>query len=233
MKVRVKYTKTGPLRFISHLDVMRYFQKALRRAGLDVSYTKGFSPHQQISFAAPMPLGMTSVGEYFDGEFNSVTSTEDMVQRFNAVASPYLQVTDFVILPEDAKNSMAVVNASDYEIRLSEEGQTHISPEQLFAAAASLNQKDEVLILKKTKKNEKVTNIRPSIYKLEQRADCLYMLLAAGSQDNLKPELVMEALYLEAGVEYSRYDYDILRLETYMEGENQPFVPLIEAGKRF
>ena len=72
MKLRIKYTKTGVLRFIGHLDVMRFFQKAIRRAKLDVSYTKGFSPHQIISFAAPMPLGMTSEGEYFDGEFDFV-----------------------------------------------------------------------------------------------------------------------------------------------------------------
>ena len=60
MKLRIKYTKTGAVRFIGHLDVMRHFQKAIRRAKLDVAYTKGFSPHQIISFAAPMPLGMTS-----------------------------------------------------------------------------------------------------------------------------------------------------------------------------
>lgn len=233
MKVRVKYTKTGPLRFISHLDVMRYFQKALRRAGLDVTYSKGFSPHQLISFAAPMPLGMTSIGEYFDGEFNSVTSTEDMVKRFNAVASPYLQISDIVILPEHAKNAMSVVTASDYEITLTEEGSTHISNAALQNGLKELFMQEEILIRKKTKKNEKVTNIRPSIYKLESGPDKIYMLLAAGSMDNLKPELVMEALYESAGIPYSRYDYNILRLETYMNDETGGMLPLIAAGKRF
>ena len=46
MKIRIKYSKLGNLRFIGHLDVMRYFQKEIRRAGLDVSYSKGYSPHQ-------------------------------------------------------------------------------------------------------------------------------------------------------------------------------------------
>ena len=58
MKTRIKYSKTGPVKFISHLDVMRYFQKAIRRAELDISYSTGMSPHQIISFAAPMPLMM-------------------------------------------------------------------------------------------------------------------------------------------------------------------------------
>lgn len=92
LKLRIKYTKLGSLRFIGHLDIMRFFQKAIRRAKLDVSYSKGFSPHQMISFAAPMPLGMTSEGEYFDGEFESVTTTEDMMARLNAMMPPEIQV---------------------------------------------------------------------------------------------------------------------------------------------
>ena len=60
MKVRIKYAKTGPLKFIGHLDIMRYYQKAIRRANLDVTYSNGFSPHQQITFAAPLALGVTS-----------------------------------------------------------------------------------------------------------------------------------------------------------------------------
>ena len=64
MKVRVKWTKTGVLKFIGHLDVQRYFQKALMRAELPVSFSKGMSPHQIMSFAAPLGLGMTSEGEY-------------------------------------------------------------------------------------------------------------------------------------------------------------------------
>ena len=116
LKIRVKYEKTGPLRFISHLDVMRYFQKGIRRAGLDISYTKGMSPHQIISFAAPMPLMMTSLGEYFDAEFESVTTAEDMVQSFNSVGSPFLKMVDAVILSDDVQISMAAVTASDYNI---------------------------------------------------------------------------------------------------------------------
>ena len=54
MKVRVKFSKYGPVKFIGHLDVMRYFQKAIRRAEIDVAYSEGFSPHQKLSFAAPL-----------------------------------------------------------------------------------------------------------------------------------------------------------------------------------
>ena len=63
MRIRVKFAKYGALRFIGHLDVMRFFQKALRRAQIDVAYTGGFSPHQIMTFSAPLGLGMSSFGE--------------------------------------------------------------------------------------------------------------------------------------------------------------------------
>ena len=71
MMVRVKFAKYGPLRFTGHLDVLRFFQKAIRRAGLDVVYTHGFNPHQVMSFAAPLGVGLCSVGEYMDVEIAS------------------------------------------------------------------------------------------------------------------------------------------------------------------
>lgn len=71
MKVRVKFAKYDNMRFIGHLDVMRFFQKALRRAGIDVAYSTGFSPHQIMSFASPLGVGMCSYGEYMDIELRS------------------------------------------------------------------------------------------------------------------------------------------------------------------
>ena len=64
MKIRIKFRKYGTMKFIGHLDVMRYFQKAIRRADVDVCYSGGFSPHQIMSFAAPLGVGITSRGEY-------------------------------------------------------------------------------------------------------------------------------------------------------------------------
>lgn len=233
MKLRIKYTKTGVLRFIGHLDVMRFFQKAIRRAKLDVSYTKGFSPHQIISFAAPMPLGMTSEGEYFDGEFCSVTSTEDMMQRLNSVMPKEIQVLDIVELPKDAKNSMAVVSASDYYIRQNEESDNPIL-EQLSAEGMlmSFYAQDTIQIVKRTKSSESLSDIKPMIIDIKSYKDGIYMLLASGSRENLKPELVLEAFCDFAGLPYDRYDYMIHRLETYM-GEPDNLKPLSAAGKRF
>ena len=66
MKVRIKFAKSGVMKFVGHLDMMRYFQKAMRRADIDIKYSEGFSPHQIMSFAAPLGVGITSDGEYLD-----------------------------------------------------------------------------------------------------------------------------------------------------------------------
>ena len=71
MEIRIKFAKYDTMKFISHLEVMRYFQKAVRRSGLDVAYTEGFNPHQIMSFAAPLGVGQTSESEYFDIELHT------------------------------------------------------------------------------------------------------------------------------------------------------------------
>ena len=109
MKLRIKFKKYGPIRFIGHLDVMRYFQKAIRRAGLDVAYTKGFSPHQIMSFASPLGVGLESNGEYMDIEVHSLISCQDVMEKLNSVSAPGIEVVSVKILPEDAGNAMASV----------------------------------------------------------------------------------------------------------------------------
>ena len=102
MMVRVKFAKYGPLRFTGHLDVLRFFQKAIRRAGLDVVYTHGFNPHQVMSFAAPLGVGLCSVGEYMDVEIASSDGAEDFKERLQE-ACPYgIDILSVKMLPEKA-----------------------------------------------------------------------------------------------------------------------------------
>ena len=262
MKVRIKYSKTGPVKFISHLDVMRYFQKAIRRAELDISYSTGMSPHQIISFAAPMPLMMESVGEYCDAEFESVTSSQDIIDRFNKVGSPYIKMIDIVTLPDNAVNSMAAVTASDYMITLTEKGRSTfgLSTDDDLTSFSNIIDKlmagASIEVLKKTKKSEAVTDIKPYIFDIAVKdnykdasvlfdapADSvtegsendkgIYMLIATGSHDNIKPENVLTAICDKLGVEYNRFDYNILRLETYYGDQASGFKPLSDAGEHF
>lgn len=235
MKVRIKYTKTEHFKFIGHLDLMRYFQKAVKRAGLDIAYSQGFSPHQLMSFAAPLALGVTSEGEYFDAEFNSLVSSDEFVKRLNEQMTEGVMVKDVILLPDRAKNSMSLVAASDYYITPVDRGEESL-PEadwkKVLDGTEQLLAQEHIEILRKTKNNEKIEDIRKGIYKLYPEADRLYMLLATGSEYNLKPELVVESLCREQGVTYNRLDYQVHRIETYMKDDEGNLVSLLESGTR-
>lgn len=229
MKIRIKYSKLGNLKFIGHLDVMRYFQKEIRRANLKISYSKGYSPHQIISFAAPLALGITSDGEYFDAEFDEVSSSNEMIAALNAVSVEDIVVSKCVRIPDDAKNAMSIVAASDYRITFREETE---ESEKILSALETFFARDEIVVLKKTKKKEQEENIRPGILKLDRRENGIYMLLLTGSSYNLKPELVMQALYAYCEESYDFFKINIHRLETYYDNEGT-LEPLYMAGKEF
>ena len=95
---------------------MRFFQKAVRRADIDIAYTGGFSPHQIMSFAAPLGVGLESNGEYMDIEVNSVTSSKDMLEALNRQMVEGIHVLEVKMLPDDAGNAMASVAAAAYSI---------------------------------------------------------------------------------------------------------------------
>ena len=114
MRIRIKFAKYGAVKFIGHLDVMRYFQKAIRRAGIDVAYSAGFSPHQIMSFAAPLSVGHTSEGEYFDIEVNSFTGIKDLIGRLQSVMVEGIRNLDAKVLDDGEGNDMASVAAASY-----------------------------------------------------------------------------------------------------------------------
>lgn len=230
LKIRIKYAKTGVLRYIGHLDVMRYFQKAIRRAGLDVAYSQGYSPHQLITFAAPLGLGVTSEGEYFDAEMNSLTSSEDMVARLNATMAPGMEVKDIVQLKEGAKTAMAVVAASDYLITC-REGYDDIR--DFTEALEAFYSQERIEVVKVSKTREIQMDIKPFIYKLEAGENGIYMLLSTGSVNNIKPELVMEGFCHYLNRDYQKLAFQVHRLETYMRNEAGKLVSLLEAGVHF
>ena len=116
MKIRLRFSKQGQMKFIGHLDMVRYFQKVMRRSEVDVAYSEGFSPHQKMSFASPLSVGVLSRGEYFDLEVNSTESSKVMLERINAQNAEGVEVLSYKLLPDDAKNAMSVVAGADYKV---------------------------------------------------------------------------------------------------------------------
>lgn len=171
MKVRLKFQKYGSMKFVGHLDLMRYFQKACRRAGFDSEYSQGFNPHQIMSFAAPLGLGLTSDCEYVDIGLVSSESPEIMVNKLNEVMSEGFYVTGFHVLKDPEENekkvtAMSLVSSADYLVSLKDGyylSDSIKTEEEFKEAFLDFYSKDDINVLKKTKKSEKLVNIRPMI----------------------------------------------------------------------
>ena len=224
MKVRIRFNKTGALVYIGHLDVMRYFQKLLRRAGIPVAYSEGFSPHQILSFSHPLPLGMESFGEYADVEITESVKSEEALRSLRGHSVDGIGILSFRLLPEKCENAMASVRASRY---------TALFPDScgfdLCTATARFLGKNEINVIKKTKKNEKEINIRSLVHELSVKDSCLEMLISSGSSDNVKPELVIGAIpgFLQSGIDIN--DIVIKRIDQYTEKDGT-FISLDEIG---
>lgn len=219
MKVRIRFSKQGQMKFIGHLDMVRYFQKVIRRSEVDVAYSEGFSPHQKISFAAPLSVGVLSKGEYFDMEVHSTESSLTMLKKLNEQNVEGVEILSYKLLPDDAKNAMSVVAGADYKVY------TQLFDENTLNAF--MNQ-EQIIVLRKTKKSEKEVDIKPLIYDIKIEKDGIFMKVAQGSASNLKPDLVIKTLADFSGMtlpEYIVYE----RLDMYCF-ENNKLVSLDDIG---
>ncbi len=234
MNVRIKFAKYGTMKFISHLDVMRYFQKAARRAELPVLYSEGFHPHQIMSFASPLGVGQTSEAEYFDLALKEVLSPDEICRRFNETMAEGMQILDAAILPEPKpqtkqETAMALVAASSYLILRKDGYEEEVPAELLRQEFVKFLSQKEILTIKQSKKTESTINLAQFIFDFSADATptpysgeyenglAFYILVSAGSVNNIHPETVMRAFYQYLSREYSPYAYQLHRLETYAD----------------
>ena len=232
MKIRVKYTKEGPIRFVGHLDTMRYFQKAIRRAALPAAFSGGFSPHMIMSFASPLGVGIESTGEYFDLELKETMPTAQICEALNSVMTDGVRILS-VRQVEDGKagSAMSLVAAADYYVSFREGKEPPVKWQDKIDPF--LSQK-EIIITKETKTGEKQVNIRPFIYLFEEREGGLFMRLASASSNFTRPETTATAFFRFLGYEPLPFTFFIRRLEIYAskETEEDPvFVSLESLGE--
>lgn len=255
MKIRIKFAKEGAMKFIGHLDMMRYFQKVMRRADVDIRYSEGFSPHQIMSFAAPLGVGVTSRGEYVDIEVLSTDSSRKMLHRINAALTEGMEALSYKRLPDSSAAAMSLVAAADYTVCF-REGYEPSNWDDFASGWEEFLKQEQILVMKKTKKGERITDIRPWIYKLEMVYDkkaCdeekdrseatdpkikidrkIRMRVAAGSAANLKPELVVQAYMESRGQKLGEFALLIHRDEIYAnlaETGTPDFCPLEQLGE--
>ena len=187
-------TASGMIGFFSGMphtaNVVAYMGWACTTA-----FTGGYSPHMIMSFAQPLGIGLTSDAEYMDIELAGEISSSEALQALNQVMAEGIEVLSFRQIAEDKKSSgMTIVAAADYLVTVKEsDSKGQGFPDFWKNELKTFLDSPEILIMKKTKRSEKETDIRPLIYQMELREQGMYLKLAAGSEANLKPDLVMDA----------------------------------------
>ncbi len=215
MKTRFKFTKEGYVKFVGHLDTVRLFQRAIRVAKLPIAYSQGFNPHALVYFAMPLAVGVSSEAEYMDVVTSIDQDASEMMTKLNAVLPEGIHITQAFTLPDQGPSLMSLVQVADYTIALSND----ISEEQVLACKQAL-EKETLLITKKTKKGMKEVDIKPLVRSVEFIKEAegytLDIQVAAGSTENLNPELLLNAL---SEGQSTTWDYSIRRKELYTQAD--------------
>lgn len=148
LKLINKYSKTGNLKYISHLDVLRFIQRAVKRAGINAKYSEGFNPHMKTSFGFPLSLGTESIGEYFEIELNQEIEPNEFAKKLNAVMPKEMQIIKSAIAASD-QSIMSRCAYAQYIITIESENLNMDKLNQL------LNEILEGVTITREKKNKK------------------------------------------------------------------------------
>lgn len=196
--IRVKYSKGEEVKYVGHLDTMRTFIRCIKRTLIPVSYSKGFNPRIQISFALPLGVGLTSDSEYFDLELAEKMNIDMFLAELNSTLPQGFKAKE-ANYPEDSKSLMALVKEAIYEIKVYDEIDTQ-KVKELFA-------RDEILVekLSKDKKTKTLINIKPNIIDFNIEKNVFTFHVTAGSANNLNPNSILDAINKNVG-EIEEYD---------------------------
>lgn len=210
--LRIKFEKTGKLQYISHLDLLRTMQTALRRAKVKMIYSEGFNPHMKITFALPLSIGIESVCEYMDIKTDGSVSPMDVKNNLSKNLPSDMKVLDVY----EAESKLTDIKYAEYMIYLDYGEDTEKAVEtgnKIFS--------DSLVVTKRTKKGEKEVDISPMI----KDVSCCYEYglvvvkakVCADSENYLNPFYLTGALDKEMGVEANHRR--VVRTQTYFADE--------------
>lgn len=208
--MRIRFIRGEAVKFISHLDLMKVFERAIRRSGLPISYSKGFNPHPHIIFGLPLAVGMTSECEHADLELDEEIKPEELVHMLNASLPEGIRVTGAAV-NHSRKNIMATICRADYILEVYTE--EAIPWEKAAGALKAILGSESVIVDRETRGKDgrtavRETEIRPLIidadierimtpppgYEGFGSAFLIKTALKAGSVANLNPGLLVKAL---------------------------------------
>lgn len=196
-RYRIEFGKESGARFLSHLELMKAFERALRRAGLPMAFSEGFNPRPKMSFASAVAVGVTSAREYLDLELREELEADQVLEKLRNTLPPGLSVVSCRKIPPKAPALMAEIEAAEYEARLKLTDK--LTKAEIDDAIAKLLERDSIVVVKEGKKGPENKELKEGIYELrctavEEGWAHLLMRVKSGSRGNIRPEEVLKAL---------------------------------------
>ncbi|GGL14650.1 TIGR03936 family radical SAM-associated protein [Mangrovihabitans endophyticus] len=206
-RIRIRYAKRGPLRFTSHRDFARAFERALLRAGVPIAFSQGFTPHPKISYASAAPTGVASEAEYLEIGLRERVDPARLRAALDAALSPGLDVIEAVVASEGTGLADRI-EASRWRIELSQ-----VDPAAAARAVDAFRAADDVQVERMTKQGRRAFDARAAVTRivLEERsgvpseagaAPCAIIdLVVRQVTPAVRPDDVLSGLRAVAGLE--------------------------------
>lgn len=219
VKYRLQFSKEGETKYVSHLDLVRLFTRAFKRAELPLAYSEGFNPHPKMSIGLPLSVGVTSECEYIEADFHQEVELKELLKRLNRCMPLGVRILAGaqVVL---GMRKLSDIALAEYQITFAG---TPLTQEMLDAFFG----RNEIEMEKKSKRAVRCVNIKEDIRLIRLNGEAegkqgLTMILSAGSKANLKPDIVLAAMetYIPG---FSIDDYDIHRSKI-MDEKGQQFI---------
>ncbi len=187
MRLLMRFSKGDEVKYISHLDIQRLFQRALRRAKLSCAYSQGFNPHMLISFACALPVGVCSNAEYVEVQLEKYVHPLDAMRMLNDVLPNGVRILNATEPKEGYPNVGSVIALAGYSF----------VPESIEGCTDKLKElmaQNEIIIEKRTKKGMANVNVRPMIHRLALVGDKIEATLSCSNSENMRADKLAEML---------------------------------------
>lgn len=196
-RLRITFAKKSQVKYISHLDTVLAWERALRRARIPLAYSQGFNPRPKIQVASGLPLGTTGSAEIMDIIVTEPVDPTEALARIAASLPAGLAIRAIEAVPLKSPSLQALLRRADYRVVV----ETDLSSAELAHRIEALLSADQVIQTRRRKKREEEFDLRPWLHTLRLEAvqdgqAVLVVQLTAGQFGNLRPEEVLKALDL-------------------------------------
>jgi radical SAM family uncharacterized protein/radical SAM-linked protein len=189
-RMRVRYSKKASVQYLSHLDMTRLFERAIRRADLPIAYSEGFHPHPKIAFGPPLPLGLTSSAEYLDVQF-AKPLIGDLAYKLGSNLPADVSILSTRVIFRKTESLMAAINVAEYQVDL----RGSRVPDNFPDLLADLLANEHLSVRRVTPKESKVVDIREHVLDLRlagcEVKDFLHMRLRVGQSGHARPQEIL------------------------------------------